>query len=205
MMGIAIIFVGFIVLAWNHFPPFYPLPMLGGLFWGVANSTAIMLTEVLGLALALLIWNTVSCIMGWATSRFGLFGTLPEPPKSDLLNYLGLVLLVIGSDHHAEFPQAPENGSAYVFSYFTGILLTTSSIFIIYSIAKRGRPMIYRRLVLPSLLCGAQWAVGMTLLFVANDNLSQTIAYPIITVLPGGVAALWSVLYFREIKVSQSV
>ncbi|VDK62111.1 unnamed protein product [Anisakis simplex] len=113
MMGVAIIFVGFIVLAWNHFPQFYPLPMLGGLFWGVggldadedkmdafgisANSTAIMLTEVLGLALALLIWNTVSCIMGWATSRFGLFGTLPEPPKSDLLNYLGLVLLVIGS------------------------------------------------------------------------------------------------------------
>uniref|UniRef100_A0A0M3IXT1 Transmembrane protein n=1 Tax=Ascaris lumbricoides TaxID=6252 RepID=A0A0M3IXT1_ASCLU len=41
----------------------------------------------------------------------------------------------------------------------------------------------------------------MTLLFVSNDNLSQTIAYPIITVLPGGVAALWSVFYFREIKV----
>ncbi|VDM31055.1 unnamed protein product [Toxocara canis] len=59
----------------------------------------------------------------------------------------------------------------------------------------------YPRLMLPSIVCGVFWAIGMTLLFVSNDNLSQTIAYPIITVLPGGVAALWSVFYFQEIKV----
>ncbi|VDK25354.1 unnamed protein product [Anisakis simplex] len=70
--------------------------MLGGLLWGLANSTAIMLTDTLGLALAMLIWKTVSCITGWAISRFGLFGINAAPPKSGLLNYLGLVLLVLG-------------------------------------------------------------------------------------------------------------
>uniref|UniRef100_F1L7T8 Transmembrane protein 144 n=1 Tax=Ascaris suum TaxID=6253 RepID=F1L7T8_ASCSU len=286
IMGIAIFFVGFIVYASRGFPQFYPLPMLGGLFWGVANSTAIPLTDVLGLALALLLWNTTSCIMGWATSRFGLFGVHPAPPKSDVLNYAGLVLLVVGGvmflfvrsqpgrrkakvtidrieifttdvtaedkaktegversnnavmkignkhkriiaclvcfiagvlygsittptlymqDHHEEFANASKSGVDYVFSYFVGILLTTSSIFFIYAIIKRGHPVIYPRLVLPSIVCGASWAIAMTLLFVSNDNLSQTIAYPIITVLPGGVAALWSVFYFREIKGVRSV
>ncbi|VDK28367.1 unnamed protein product [Anisakis simplex] len=55
-----------------------------------------MLTDTLGLALAMLIWKTVSCITGWAISRFGLFGINAAPPKSGLLNYLGLVLLVLG-------------------------------------------------------------------------------------------------------------
>lgn len=68
-----------------------------------ANSTAIPLTDVLGLALALLLWNTTSCIMGWATSRFGLFGVHPAPPKSDVLNYAGLVLLVVGWDSRSLF------------------------------------------------------------------------------------------------------
>ncbi|VDM41150.1 unnamed protein product [Toxocara canis] len=214
MMGIGIFFVGVIVFALKGFPPFYPLPMLGGLFWGIANSTAIVLTDVLGLALAILVWNTISCIMGWATSRFGLFGVHPAPPKSDALNYAGLVMLIIGGvmfllvrsqparpkakmtmdrvdifeeansnakknevqgavkivtalckkhkrvvaflvclfdgvlygsrttpviymqDHHEEFGNSPTSGVAYVFSYFVGIILTTSTIFIIYGIVK---------------------------------------------------------------------
>ncbi|VDK26808.1 unnamed protein product [Anisakis simplex] len=96
MMGVGIFFVAFVVFALRRFPPFYPLPMLGGFFWALANAAAVPLVETIGLALTLLLCNTVSCIMGWATSRFGLFGLNPAPPKSDTLNYIGLVLLIVG-------------------------------------------------------------------------------------------------------------
>jgi len=38
------------------------------------------------------------------------------------------------------------------------------------------------------------------MLFVANDILSQTITYPVMTAIPGCVGSLWSVFYFREIS-----
>ncbi|VDM67919.1 unnamed protein product [Strongylus vulgaris] len=48
------------------------------------------------MALGILIWNTTNCLTGWAGGRFGLFGMKPNPPASDLLNYGGLVLVIIG-------------------------------------------------------------------------------------------------------------
>ena len=38
------------------------------------NALTIFIMEGLGMAVGGLLWNTVTCIMGWAVSRFGLFG-----------------------------------------------------------------------------------------------------------------------------------
>lgn len=48
---------------------------------------------------------------------------------------------------------------------------------------------------------GALWAIAMIAWFVANGNINSfAVTFPIVTSLPGGVAALWGVLVFGEIK-----
>ena len=65
---------------------------------------------------------------------------------------------------------------------------------------KRSRPFLNPRTVLPALLAGLLWSIGQLGWFMANDSLSQAVSFPIIGTLPGMVAALWSVFYFREIQ-----
>uniref|UniRef100_A0A914RD95 Transmembrane protein 144 n=1 Tax=Parascaris equorum TaxID=6256 RepID=A0A914RD95_PAREQ len=96
MMGIGIIVVGFVIFITEGFPKIYPLAMLGGVVWTIGNSFAIALFNEIGMALSILIWNSTSCVVGWATSRFGLFGLKPAPPKSDILNYIGLAFVITG-------------------------------------------------------------------------------------------------------------
>lgn len=50
----------------------------------------------LGLAVPILIWSTVSCLTGWATTRYGLFGVPKGIPSSVILNYIGIIVLVVG-------------------------------------------------------------------------------------------------------------
>lgn len=64
---------------------------------------------------------------------------------------------------------------------------------------KRSRPFVNPRTVLPALLAGLLWSTGQLGWFVANDSLSQAVTFPIIGTMPGMVAAMWSVFYFREI------
>ena len=63
----------------------------------------------------------------------------------------------------------------------------------------RGAPKINARLTLPGLLSGAMWAVAQTCWFIANDALSVSVAFPIITSGPGIISALWGVFVFKEI------
>ena len=44
------------------------------------------------------------------------------------------------------------------------------------------------------------WGVAQTCWFVANDALSMSVAFPLITSGPGVVSAAWGVLVFKEIK-----
>lgn len=46
---------------------------------------------------------------------------------------------------------------------------------------------------------GVLWATAMLAWFVANDKLSQAVTYPINGMVPGVVATLYSVFYFKEI------
>ncbi|CAJ0576252.1 unnamed protein product, partial [Mesorhabditis spiculigera] len=81
-----------------YYPPtVYPLVMFGGALWCFANSFCVGLMNKIGMAQAILIWNTSSCLTGWATARFGLFGVDAQLPASELLNYIGVLLLLIGA------------------------------------------------------------------------------------------------------------
>lgn len=54
----------------------------------------------------------------------------------------------------------PQNGLPYVFSHYTGIILTASLIFLVYSLVHRGRPALDGQLVIPACAGGALWAIA---------------------------------------------
>uniref|UniRef100_A0A1I7XNW7 Transmembrane protein 144 n=1 Tax=Heterorhabditis bacteriophora TaxID=37862 RepID=A0A1I7XNW7_HETBA len=103
-------------------------------------------------------------------------------------------------DNPEKYPGQPTDGLAYVFSHYFGIFITATAIFLGYIIVKRNNPVINPQIVLPSFGSGLLWAVAQSSFFVANENLSQTVTFPIITMLPGCVASAWSIFYFREIR-----
>ncbi|CAB3408944.1 unnamed protein product [Caenorhabditis bovis] len=272
LMAVGGFLVSFAVNAILQFPPIAPLAMIGGALWCTANAFALMIMNRLGMALGILIWSSVSCLTGWATSRYGLFGIPQVVPNSSLLNYAGVIILIIGSlfylfikstihrhpseikmesktkselevgtieepmelghhhislpvrlisvagaifsglfygsmctpvtylqNHTDEFPLASKMGLPYLFSFFCGILPTATAILVIYSLIKKNSPSIPPTLVLPALMAGVLFAFGIAGFFIGNERLSQTIAYPICSFLPGVIVSLWSVFYFKEI------
>ncbi|VDM28621.1 unnamed protein product [Toxocara canis] len=96
VMGAAIFVIGMIVNAYEGFPTFHPLAMLGGALWATGNVTAVPILSMIGMGMGILVWGTVNCLCGWAAGRFGLFGLHPSVPNSVLLNYLGLTCVLIG-------------------------------------------------------------------------------------------------------------
>jgi len=97
------------------------------------------------------------------------------------------------------------HGLDYVFSHFTGILITSMTWFLVYCAVKKNKPWISSEIILPGWLSGVIWGIAQSCWFVANQNLGVTIAYPIITTGPGVIASLWGVCVFREIKGKQNL
>uniref|UniRef100_A0A915BFZ6 Transmembrane protein 144 n=1 Tax=Parascaris univalens TaxID=6257 RepID=A0A915BFZ6_PARUN len=95
---------------------------------------------------------------------------------------------------------APSRGLPYVFAHSMGIFLTSNLLFVGYCIIKKNNPLINNRISLPALCAGCIWIVAQTSFFIANENLSQTVSFPIITMLPGCIASVWSIFVFREIR-----
>jgi hypothetical protein len=95
-MCTAIFGVGLIVYFVRGFPQFQPFAMLGGLGWAIGNLTAMPIIDRIGLGLGVLIWGSVNCVVGWAVGRFGLFGTNPSVPDHQIMNYAGLIFVVVG-------------------------------------------------------------------------------------------------------------
>ncbi|KAF8365849.1 hypothetical protein PRIPAC_83678 [Pristionchus pacificus] len=279
VMSTAILFVGFVMHAIKGFPAFYPLAMIGGACWTIGNACAIPIINRLGMAMGILIWNTANCLTGWASGRFGLFGTIARPPANEPLNYAGLLCVIVGGVIFSRLDSKPKNGGRkaslemgdipekealndtpkefdedesaemakqdttiaagskdrifafilslisgvlygvtfapvnymidqgigskdgldYVFSHYFGIFLTSTALFLGYCIYKRNDPWINPQIVLPGYVSGLFWGIAQSSFFVANDNLSQAVSFPIITMLPGCIASAWSILYFREI------
>jgi len=112
-----------------------------------------------------------------------MFGNTFTPPDYIRLNQHG--------------PTAPLD---YVFSHFIGIFATSTLWFVVYCAYMRGAPMINPRLTLPGFISGVMWAIAQTMWFLANDQLSVSVAFPIITSGPGIVSALWGVFVFGEIQ-----
>uniref|UniRef100_A0AAY4DDE7 Transmembrane protein 144 n=1 Tax=Denticeps clupeoides TaxID=299321 RepID=A0AAY4DDE7_9TELE len=53
--------------------------------------------QLIGLALGVLLWGSSGLLMGWASSRFGWFGTKPEEVPYPMLNYCGAALCALSS------------------------------------------------------------------------------------------------------------
>jgi glucose uptake protein GlcU len=77
-------------------PQFYPIAMVGGGLWAVANLIVLPCIGVLGLGKCVLLYSFTNCLTNWACGNFGLFGTHARPPKVEWLNYIGLSVLLIG-------------------------------------------------------------------------------------------------------------
>ncbi|VDK57221.1 unnamed protein product [Anisakis simplex] len=96
VMGASIFCVGMIVNASVGFPTFHPLAMLGGALWAIGNVTAVPIISMIGMGMGLLIWGTMNCVCGWLVGRFGFFGIEANIPNNVTLNYIGLILVLIG-------------------------------------------------------------------------------------------------------------
>jgi glucose uptake protein GlcU len=108
-------------------------------------------------------------------------------------------------------------GLDYVFAHFSGILLTSTTYFILYCMLKKNRPRLYPQCILPGILSGIMWGVADAAWFIANSALSEAVSFPIITSVsssmliynristippqgPGIIGALWGILVFKEIQ-----
>jgi glucose uptake protein GlcU len=103
-------------------------------------------------------------------------------------------------DHLNKYPGATKNGLHYVFSMYTGILLTSSIYYGVYIILKRNRPYVCVESILPAFISGIMWGIAQAAFIFANSALSQSISFPLVTTGPATIAALWSIFYFREIR-----
>jgi len=97
------------------------------------------------------------------------------------------------------------HGIDYVFSHFTGVILTSLTYFLVYSLAKNNKPQVNNQIIVPGWLSGVVWGIADTCWFIANDNLGLTTSYPIITTGPGVVASLWGVCVFGEVSGSKNL
>ncbi|CAJ0962889.1 unnamed protein product, partial [Mesorhabditis belari] len=113
---------------------------------------------------------------------------------------LTFVPVIVMQDNPERFPFYPTDGMSYIFSHYFGIFVTGTALFVGYSIFKKNKPTINNAITLPAFGGGLLWAIAQSSFFIANDNLSQAVTFPIITTLPGCVAALWSIFYFKEIQ-----
>uniref|UniRef100_A0A914PSN6 Uncharacterized protein n=1 Tax=Panagrolaimus davidi TaxID=227884 RepID=A0A914PSN6_9BILA len=111
-------------------------------------------------------------------------------------------------DNHKVYPDAPQEGLPYVFSHFSGAFITSTIGFLTYTVFKSCRKstlQINPKVTIPALVSGLLWAIGQALLINSTSILSASITYPISAMLPGCVAAIWSILYFREIETGKSL
>ncbi|KAL8576337.1 hypothetical protein ACOMHN_048904 [Nucella lapillus] len=96
---------------------------------------------------------------------------------------------------------ASQNSLDYVFAQYCGIFLTSSFYFLAYSAVKRNHPVVYPEVILPAIVSGVMWAIATGCWFIANKALSEPVAFPIISTVPGAIASLfWGVFVFKEIK-----
>eukprot|EP01062_Namystynia_karyoxenos_P073087 TRINITY_DN69932_c0_g1_i2.p1 TRINITY_DN69932_c0_g1~~TRINITY_DN69932_c0_g1_i2.p1 ORF type:complete len:521 (+),score=144.37 TRINITY_DN69932_c0_g1_i2:65-1564(+) len=54
-------------------------------------------------------------------------------------------------------------------------------------------------LIIPSFLCGIIWAIAQIGWFIANDNLSMTVAFPVVCATPAIIGNLWGIFVYNEV------
>lgn len=91
-----ILMVGIVLMCIVGVYTLYPVALLGGACWALANITVVPIIDLLGLSLGMLLWGVTNMATGWAVGTFGLGALLsPDPaPSAPLLNYIGFALAV---------------------------------------------------------------------------------------------------------------
>jgi drug/metabolite transporter (DMT)-like permease len=105
-------------------------------------------------------------------------------------------------DHPEDFPGAPTDLKDYVFPHFCGIFITSLAFLVIYVVRKTSsgkQPEIYPEATAPAVLSGLVWACAQISWFFANQYLQVVVAFPLISIGPGLIGALWGVFIFKEI------
>uniref|UniRef100_A0A0N5BZR8 Transmembrane protein 144 n=2 Tax=Strongyloides papillosus TaxID=174720 RepID=A0A0N5BZR8_STREA len=110
-----------------------------------------------------------------------------------------LVFVPITLLQQSETEEPKKHILDYFFSFTFGIFITATVVFIIYGVVKKNKPYVNPSVALPALIAGILWTIGQSSFFVANEHLSQSISFPIITTLPGVISSIWSIFYFHEI------
>lgn len=104
--------------------------------------------------------------------------------------------VIYASDNYKD---ASKNDMDYLFSYYTGCLLTALLYFIVYCAVKRNNPQVFSRIFLPSLVSG--WMCGLSTVsyYLSISALDQVVSFPISNSLPPIIASCWAIFY-KEIK-----
>ncbi|TYZ58019.1 hypothetical protein PybrP1_012835 [[Pythium] brassicae (nom. inval.)] len=72
----------------------FPQGVLGGALFAVANLLIPTVVNTLGLGVGFMLWNATNIGMGYAISRFGLFGVVPTVPSSPALSAVGIAFML---------------------------------------------------------------------------------------------------------------
>ena len=99
-----------------------------------------------------------------------------------------------------KYPGMSTDVKDYVFSHFIGIWLMSTCMLIAYCVATRNAPKVYADSLLPAVVSGLIWASAQVSWFFANSFLGNVIAFPIISIGPGLVSAIWGIFVFGELK-----
>ncbi|KAK6746653.1 hypothetical protein RB195_000119 [Necator americanus] len=98
---------GTVVLGLSSWPPVFPLAMLSGVFFAVGNALTIYIMDGIGMAVGSLLWNTITCVVGWAVTRFGLLWNPQQLPRDNILNFFGVVVVCAGGCFFATIKHHP--------------------------------------------------------------------------------------------------
>lgn len=95
-MCTAIFMTGIPVLIMQGYPKIHGLALFGGFLWCTGNMLCPIAIRLIGMGLGLLVWGSVSMVMGWASGTYGLFGLKKQEIKDPTLNILGVALAMVG-------------------------------------------------------------------------------------------------------------
>ena len=90
----AIWIVGLCVYAYQKFPKFEPLAMLGGVLWCSGNVMAVPIINMVGLAIGMSVWCVANMATGWASGTFGIL-IKKQPVENPTLNYIGVAVAAV--------------------------------------------------------------------------------------------------------------
>jgi len=83
---VGIFCTGFVLQVFLGFPEMDGMALFGGFIWATGNIFSATIINRIGVGLGVLLWGGVNIIVGWMTSRFGLFGLKSSVPTIVWLN-----------------------------------------------------------------------------------------------------------------------